>query len=60
MRITLKKYSILRIRGKISFYAYLARHTIFEHVLRNIGKTYYEFYGLTELVDKNKDLLIDF
>ena len=60
MGITMKKYSILRIRGKISFHAYLARHTIFEHILRNIGKSYYAFYGLTELVNKNKDILIDF
>ena len=34
MKITVKKYHILRIRAKISFHAFMDKNTIFEHIMK--------------------------
>jgi len=53
MQTTVRKYKILRIRAKISYHAFIARHTIFEHIMKQITKTNELIHGQSELTIKH-------
>jgi len=48
MQRTMLRYQIMRIRSKISYYAFQARESIVEKILKQIVKTYSFFYGEPE------------
>ena len=53
MKITAKKYSILRIRAKISYHAFMLDHTIFEHFMLQINYSGLDLYGVSDLIKNN-------
>ena len=60
MKITVKKYNILRIRAKISYHAFLEQNTIFEHVMKQISKSSETIHGVSDLITNNQNILVDF
>ena len=60
MKITVRKYILLRVRSKISYHAFIRKQTIIEHFLKSISNTYYKFNGVSKLVSENFNLIKDF
>ena len=60
MTKTMLRFTILRIRAKISYHAYMNRNTIMEHFMKQTTKSNRIFNGHSQLLRENEKLIEEF